>query len=130
MRGSDDPDARRAFDEFDFIPVRGIDENKSATGGGCSWAVCYFDTLRIERRDGVVEIVYLKGKMDQVLLNFHRPARRKTGQFNQLIAVGNSQESQLRATRRCFPFQDFEPQHRCVKANGLVQIADPHAGVK
>jgi hypothetical protein len=33
-RDSDDLDARRAFDEFDFIPVRGVDENEAAAGRG------------------------------------------------------------------------------------------------
>ena len=108
--GSDDPDARRAFDEFDFVPVRGIDENEAAAGGGLRGTVCDLDPLRIERCNGVVEALHLKGQMDEIFLDFHWSARRETGQLNQLLAVGHLEKSQMRATRRDLPLQDLQPE--------------------
>ena len=45
LRISDDLHARRAFDEFDFVTVRGIDENEAAAGRGCGRAVRDLESL-------------------------------------------------------------------------------------
>ena len=51
--------------------------------------------LHRKRRDGVVKAVHLKGQMDEIFLNFHRSAWRKTGQLNQFLAVGHLQKGQV-----------------------------------
>ena len=47
MRGSDDLDARRPFDEFDFVAVRGIDENEAAARGCLRGTVCDLDPFAL-----------------------------------------------------------------------------------
>ena len=76
----------------------------------CGRAVRDLDALCIKRRDGVVEALDLKGEMDKIFLDFHRSARRKTGQLNQLLAVGHLEKSQVRAARRDLPFQHLQPK--------------------
>ena len=57
--------------EFDFIPIRGIDENEAAAGGGLCGAVCHLDALRIERCNSVIEAFDLEGEMDEIFLHCH-----------------------------------------------------------
>lgn len=71
-RGSDDPDAGRAFDEFDFITVWGIDENETAAGRACGRPVRDSNLFGAELFNDVVKAFDLKGQMDQVFLNSHR----------------------------------------------------------
>ena len=72
----------------------------------------------------------LEGEMDEVFLNFDRPAGREAGELDQLVAVGDFQKSQLRSPRRGFPLDHFEAQHVRIKLNRLIQITDSHAGVE
>ena len=60
-----------------------------------SRAIGHLDTLRTERRNGVIEALYLKGEMDEIFLNSHWPARRKTGQLDQFLAVGHLEKGQV-----------------------------------
>src|SRR6476661_2856588 len=125
-----DLDASRAFDEFDFVTVRGIDKNEAAAGGCLRGSVCDLDSLRVKRRDGGVEALYLKGEMDEVFLDSHWPARRKTGQLNQLLAVGHLEKGQVRAARRDLSFQHLQSKNVGVESNRLFHVADAHTSVE
>ncbi len=130
VRDSDDPDAGRAFDEFDFISIRGINENKPATGGCPRRAVRDLDSLRLERRNGFIKTIHLECQMDKIVLHGHGSARRKTGQLNQLIAVRDLEEGKLRSSRRRLPLQHLKPEHIRIKPDRSVQVTDAHAGVE
>ncbi len=127
---SDDLHARRSFDKFNFVSIWSIDENKPAAGGGLCGSVCNFDSLRVERGNGVVEALYLKGKMDEIFLNSHWSARRETGQLDQFLAVRHFEEREMRPTRRDLSFQHLQSKHIRVELDGLFHVADPHAGVE
>lgn len=86
--------------------------------------------LCVECGDRLVDAVYLKGKVYEILLDLHRPAGGKTGQFNEFVAVGDFQKSQLGSPRRGLSFDDFKAEHAGIELNRFVQIADPHAGMK
>ena len=88
------------------------------------------DSLRVKRRDGVVEAFHLKGEMDKIFLDFHWPARRKTGQLDQLLAVGHFEKSQVRAARRDLPFQHLQSKDVGVEGNRLLHVADAHTSVE
>src|SRR5215813_2110504 len=64
--------------------------------------------------------------MNEVFLHMDRSARWETGQFNQLVAIGDLQKGELRSARRRFPLTYFKPQDGCIKLNRLIQITDPH----
>ena len=85
----------RPFDQFDLIAVGRVNEDEPAAGRGCGRAVGDIDPSGIERGDRLVEAFDLKGQMDEVFLHFHWTAWWKTGQFNQLVAVGNLQEGEM-----------------------------------
>src|SRR6476646_9730861 len=128
--GLDNLHARRSFDEFDFVTVRSIDKNEAAARGCLRGAVRDLDSLRIKRRDGFVEALHLKGEMDKIFLDFHWPARRKTGQLNQLLAVGHLEKSQVRAARRDLLFQHLQSKDVGVEGNRLLHVADTHTSVE
>ena len=71
--GSDDLDVRRALDEFDFVPVRGIDENEAAAGRCCSRPVRNSNLLGAELFNGVIKVLDLEGQVDEVFRTVTRP---------------------------------------------------------
>jgi hypothetical protein len=123
----DDLHPCRPLDQLDFIAVRRIDEDEPAPGGTCRRAIGNRDALRSERRDRLIEAFNLKRKVDEILLNLDRAAGRETGQFDQLVTIGNSQEREVRPARRSLSLNHLKTQHRRIKPNGLIQVADPHA---
>ena len=58
-------------------------------------AVRDLDSLRTERCNGVVEVLHLKGEMDEIFLDSHWPTRRKAGQLDQFLAVGHFEKGQM-----------------------------------
>src|SRR5690349_4046425 len=91
----DDLHAGRPFEQLDLIAVGRVTEDEPAAGRGGRRAIGDLDPLRVERGDRCVEAFDLKGQMDEVFLNLHWTARWETGQFNQLVAVGNLQEGEM-----------------------------------
>src|SRR5512147_1530317 len=126
----DDLDAGRPFDELHFIPVRGIDKDESTTRGAVRRAVGDPDALAVQCGDRLVEIIDLEGKMHEVLLNLDGTAGRKAAEFDQFFAVRHAQERQVRASRRGMTLHHLQPQYLGVEGNGLVHVADSHAGVQ
>jgi len=130
VRKLDDLHACRPLDQLDFIAVGSIDEDEPAAGGSLRGAVSDLDTLGIKEGDRLVEAFNLEGQMNKIFLDLDRPTWRKTGQFDQFVAVGYFQEGQVRSAGRGLSFDDLKTKDGCVKPDGLVQITDPHAGVE
>src|SRR5262245_6018260 len=127
---SNDRDAGWPLDEFHFISVRRIDENNQAArrlGGG---TVGDSYAMLVQTRDRVVQTLDLKGEVNEIFLNFHGTAWRKTAQLDQFFAVWHAQEREMRTTGGRFPLQHLQAQHAGIKSDGLVHIAHPHAGVE
>src|SRR2546422_3242853 len=57
---SDDGRAGLALDEFNFVPVRRVDEDEAAAGGRGGRAVGDLDALGLQGPDGFVQVVHLK----------------------------------------------------------------------
>ena len=87
--GLNDLHTGRAFDQLDFIAIRGVDEDKPAAGGSLRRTIGDLDPLRIERCDCLVETFDLKGKMDEILLDCYRPTGREAGQLDEFVTVGD-----------------------------------------
>src|SRR5438309_4459124 len=122
--------SRWPLDQFNLVPVWGVNEDKAATGGASGWPVRDLDALGLQRADGVIEIVHLKRQVDEVLLDLDRAAWRETAQLDQLLAVRDFQKRQVRAARGCFAFEDFQPQDVLVKCDRLVHVTDTHSSVQ
>src|SRR5262249_16974476 len=105
---SDDLDARRALDEFDFITVGSVDEYEAAARGCCGGSIGNRDSLCGEGLDRVVEVVDLKSQMHQVFLNPHRSTRREAAEFDQFLAIRHLEKRQMGSARRDLALQDFQ----------------------
>lgn len=122
--------AGRSFNEFDFVPIGSIDEEKPAAGGGLRRPVGDRHLFRLQTPDRVVQIFDFKGQVDEIFLNPDRSARGETAEFDELLAIGHLEEGQVGSARRDFPFQDLQPQDVPVETDGLLHVADPQAGVE
>jgi len=126
----DDLHSSRPFDQLDFVTVRRIDKDESAPGRRFRRPIGDLDPLGIERRNRLVEAFHLECEVDEILLNLDRAAGWETGQFNQLVTIGHTQEREMRPTRRGLSLDHLKPQHGRIKPNGLIQVADPHSGME
>ena len=85
LRRLDDLHGRCAFDEFDFIPIRGIDENETAAGGGLRGAICNSYLFGIELLNGGVK-VHVTGEGGGILSPSPLHPLRFTSSYCQLAA--------------------------------------------
>ena len=130
LTGLDDFYSFRPFDQLDLVAVRRIDKDESAPGGRLRRPIGNLDALGIEGRDGFVEAFDLECEVDEILLNLDGAAGRETGQFDHLVTIGNSQEGELRSTRRSLSLDHFKAKHSRIESKGLIQVADPHSGME
>src|SRR5713226_4303194 len=96
---SDDGRAGPAFDEFDLVSVRRVDEDEAAAGGRGGRAVGDLDALGLQGPDGAIQVVHLKREVDQILLDSDGPAWREAAELDQLLAVRHLEEGQMGAAR-------------------------------
>src|SRR5216117_1760337 len=91
--------AGRAFDQFDLVAVRRVDEDEAAAGGRGGRAVGDLDALGLQGPDGSIQVVHLKCEVDQILLDSDGPTRREAAELDQLLAVRHFEEGKMGAAR-------------------------------
>ena len=123
-------DARRAFDQFDLIAVGSVDKDEPASGRTSGRTVGDHDAFALKFGDRLVKVVDFKGQMDEIFLNLYGATRGEAAQLDQFFTIWNFQKRQMRSPRRDLSLHDLEAENAGIEPDGLIHVADPHAGME